>query len=203
MKALLYPMLKRIPIKVTEELLMYKDPKKAVESSKVTYRTWNKGWVLHHTWRPRLKDGLKYHAASIDKYHRITRGWKNGLGYHFLIEWDGSIVIGKRWKQQLCGAHTRGVNCQTIGIALVGDFDVEVPLVNQLASLTQLVYWLNQTIWKVQKVEELFQLTHYHHDFASYKTCPGKKWWILKEILTAESLNGTYSLLKQRFYKKK
>ncbi|MGE3180724.1 MAG: hypothetical protein AB7N71_03775, partial [Phycisphaerae bacterium] len=49
---------------------------------------------------------------GMDRYHRRDRGWKNGLGYHFVIGNgvnypDGKIFVSERWKDQLSGAHCR------------------------------------------------------------------------------------------------
>lgn len=80
--------------------------------------------VLHHS------DGAVGDAAMIDRYHRRTNGWKNGLGYDFVIgngtlSGDGEIEVGRRWRRQLDGAHCKagGMNKKAIGICFVGDFE--------------------------------------------------------------------------------
>lgn len=43
------------------------------------------------------------------------------IGYNFLIAGDGFIYEGRGWKKQ--GAHTLGINCKSIGIGFVGNFN--------------------------------------------------------------------------------
>ncbi len=96
--------------------------------------------VIHHS----ATD--KGNAYVFDKHHK-KRGFKYGLGYHFVIcngtyrRKDGQIEIGNRWKWQLDGAHCRAGNGnQTgIGVCLVGDFNKTKPTQKQFDSLVRLV----------------------------------------------------------------
>lgn len=103
--------------------------------------------VVHHTG---TEGGS---AESIDRYHREVNKWENGLGYHFLIGNgkdmpDGDVVVGKRWREQLDGAHIKEMrdhkkpNAFAIGIALVGNFENHVPSPKQLAALRGLLRFL-------------------------------------------------------------
>jgi len=90
-------------------------------------------------------------AAEFDKYHRETRGWQNGLGYHFVIgngtgSEDGEIEMGSRWKRQIDGAHAgvKEYNHYGIGICLVGNFNKYYPTQAQMKSLTALVEYLQE-----------------------------------------------------------
>ena len=92
-------------------------------------------------------------AARFDKYHRENNHWENGLGYHFVIgnghgSGDGQIEIGNRWIKQIDGAHAgthaREYNHFGVGICLVGNFNMTNPTVNQMASLTTLVSYLQE-----------------------------------------------------------
>ena len=101
--------------------------------------------VIHHT----ATDVGK--AYLINRAH-LDRGFWNGLGYHFLIDngtlgkGDGQIEVAPRWIKQQSGAHcnTAGMNEKGIGIALVGNFNEELPTANQLQSLTYLLKTLTQ-----------------------------------------------------------
>lgn len=55
-------------------------------------------------------------VREIDAWHR-ERGW-SGIGYHYLVDRDGCIGHGRSEATQ--GAHTRGHNGGSIGVALVG-----------------------------------------------------------------------------------
>lgn len=109
-----------------------------------------------------------HHSASnvdtpqgMDAYHRFTRHWENGLGYHFVIGGgvnypDGKIFVGPRWTKQIQGAHC-GVPAGTyfgvrrpdnffnehgIGICLIGDMNGRQPTPRQLAALENLTTYL-------------------------------------------------------------
>jgi len=71
-------------------------------------------------------------AASMGKYHRNALGWRNGLGYDFVVgngtrSGDGEIEVSARWRRQIDGAHCKasGMNRRAIGICFVGNFEVE------------------------------------------------------------------------------
>lgn len=96
--------------------------------------------VVHHT---ATRDG---NAETINVLH-LRRGWKEGMGYHFLIDngtdgrADGEIEVGRRWIRQMDGAHANKSNMNHIGIgiSLVGNFS-EIQLGDkQLSSLVMLV----------------------------------------------------------------
>jgi hypothetical protein len=117
---------------------------KALSHTDVAEKDW-RYIVIHHSATP---EGS---AEVFDDFHRNKRGWRNGLGYHFVIgngtqSGDGEIEVGNRWKKQLSGAHAgdRYFNRKGIGICLVGDFDkdeaeAEGPTERQLESLENIV----------------------------------------------------------------
>ena len=84
-------------------------------------------------------------ALGFDKSHQ-QRGF-NGLGYHFVIgngtsnRDQGQIETSPRWTKQEDGAHCKAghMNCQAIGICLVGNFSKGNVSKKQLDSLVYLV----------------------------------------------------------------
>lgn len=58
--------------------------------------------------------------ADIRQWH-LARGWSD-IGYHFVIESDGNIAIGRQPINSV-GAHVRGHNWHSLGICLVGGLD--------------------------------------------------------------------------------
>jgi hypothetical protein len=56
-------------------------------------------------------------VAEVRRWHVNGRGWKD-IGYHFLIDRNGSTVAGRPLDQ--VGSHTKGKNTGTIGISLFG-----------------------------------------------------------------------------------
>jgi len=66
------------------------------------------------------KPDAKFDADDINEWH-LKRGWKNGIGYHFVILRDGTIEVGR--PIDAVGSHAKGVNAVSIGICLMGGLD--------------------------------------------------------------------------------
>ena len=136
----------------------------------VEFRKWTH-IVVHHS----ATD--KGDAASFDRYHRNTRGWRNGLGYDFVIgngtrSGDGEIEVGDRWRRQIDGAHCEagGMNQKAVGICFVGNFEEKSrPTKAQIDSGTALVRYL---AWKFSIPPENI-LGHGEVPGASTQ-CPGR-----------------------------
>ncbi len=111
------------------------------------------------------RDGIVKDWPAIKRYHVGNKGWDD-VGYHYGVELVGDtyqVMTGRGLQWQ--GSHVRGYN-DSIGICLVGDFDVNPPAVAALSMLGKLVLGLLFT----------FELTpadiHFHNE-VSTKTCPG------------------------------
>jgi N-acetylmuramoyl-L-alanine amidase len=77
--------------------------------------------VIHHSL---TKDGQTVDSKAIRKYHMEVNGWSD-VGYHFLVEKDIDeyrIVPGRPMLRP--GAHVKGLNNQSMGICMVGNFDL-------------------------------------------------------------------------------
>ena len=72
--------------------------------------------IVHCSATPEGKD---FTAADIDRWHR-QRGWRC-IGYHYVIELDGSIHKGR--DESVIGAHCSGQNTDSIGVCYVGGID--------------------------------------------------------------------------------
>jgi len=114
------------------------------------------------------KSATKDKVAEVRRWHMQDRGWKD-IGYHFLIDRDGTLVEGRPLDQ--VGAHTQGHNSGTIGVSLFGGFgsaatdkfsDHFTP--EQDKALRALIAKLCDT-YKITKVSG-------HNEYAS-KACPG------------------------------
>ena len=55
-------------------------------------------------------------VAKVRAWHK-ARGWSD-IGYHYLIKRDGTVQKGRSDKR--AGAHTKGYNGTSLGVALVG-----------------------------------------------------------------------------------
>ena len=91
--------------------------------------------VIHHTGRE------DYSIESLKDFHVLKRGWEE-IGYHFVI---GNGINTKDGKIYSCreekwgGAHVLGFNKDSVGIALIGDFDDALPSKKQMESLRLLL----------------------------------------------------------------
>lgn len=72
--------------------------------------------VVHCTATPA---GREVTRADVDLWHR-QRGF-DGIGYHFLVMLDGTVVAGRPLEK--VGAHALGYNKNSIGIAYAGGLD--------------------------------------------------------------------------------
>ena len=121
--------------------------------------------IIHHSLVSRNKNSAQFKA--IDNFHK-RKGWGR-CGYHYVIEPDGKVEIGREHNE--VGAHCtqKWMNYRSIGICLSGNFDLEEPTKEQKESLLKL---LNELQAKYGIDDSKVKL---HRDFATYKTCPGSR----------------------------
>ena len=107
-------------------------------------------------------------VAEVRRWHVQDRGWKD-IGYHFLIDRDGTVAKGRPVEQ--VGAHTMDHNVGSIGISLFGghgsaadDKFADHFTPSQDAALHATIMKLI-AIYKVAKVSG-------HNQYAA-KACPG------------------------------
>lgn len=112
--------------------------------------------VIHHT-----ATSSSATVESIRRYHTAVRGWRD-IGYHYLIDGDGQIRLGRpEWIQ---GAHVRGHNRDSIGVAVIGNFE-QVSF--ELAQEDSLEVLLLDLLYRYPKAKVLC-----HSDLAN-TLCPG------------------------------
>lgn len=127
--------------------------------------------VIHCTATP---GGRPHTIDDIRRWH-MARGWSD-VGYHWLIHLDGTISKGR--DMRLMGAHTRGHNNGTIGIAYVGGIDAETnrpgdtrsPL--QKLAIERLLDQLALEYGEVQADGFRRIAVHGHNQFNPAKACP-------------------------------
>ena len=122
-------------------------------------------------------------VAEIRRWH-LDRGWRD-IGYHFLIDRDGTIAKGRPVEQT--GAHVAGHNTGTIGISLFGghgsaetDQFSENFTAAQDRSLRKLIADLRGRFGSVPLSG--------HNEYAA-KACPGftvAQWWSQKPAAQAQ-----------------
>jgi N-acetylmuramoyl-L-alanine amidase len=122
--------------------------------------------VIHHSL---TKDGQVVDWNAIRKYHIESNGWID-IGYHYGIELAGKeyqIQIGRpEWAQ---GAHCKeaGMNNKSLGICVVGDYDLAPP---PKEAMDLLVILVSDLCAKYHLSEQRIVT---HNQYAPYKTCPG------------------------------
>jgi len=133
--------------------------------------------IIHHS---ATEDSGTVSWGAIRKYHVETNGWKD-IGYNFGIEDIGGhleILIGRMPNEE--GAHTIGQNIGSIGICVVGNFDIDPVTDKHKQYIQKLIRWL-QLAYRIPFTE-----LYGHRNFASYKSCPGENLYkfiqTLKEI---------------------
>lgn len=151
-------------------------------------------WIPPGGFRPGRWQAIVVHHAATDvatpqSMHRshLSRGWENGLGYHFVIGNgvnypDARVYVGPRWTAQLPGAHCKTgagrffgryraggfFNDYGIGICLIGNFEEGRPTAGQMAALRTLIAFLCQRTGI--RADEV-----YGHREVTHKTqCPGR-----------------------------
>lgn len=64
-------------------------------------------------------EGRNDRAADIRRWHK-AKGW-NDIGYHYVVDLDGTIEPGR--DVDIAGAHAQGHNANSIGICYIGGAD--------------------------------------------------------------------------------
>ena len=144
--------------------------------------------IIHHTATNRDRttfEGVKkYHKSwayqgriiseaearrLIAQGKRVKYPWGD-IGYHWFITGDGKLHKGR--DEQWVGAHAKtagySMNYQSLGIALTGNFEVENPAKEQIATLDELLQRLRAK-YNIPKEKVLG-----HREIPHSTLCPGK-----------------------------
>ena len=121
--------------------------------------------IIHHSL---TKDGATVSWTAIRKYHIETKGWA-AIGYNAGIELVGDsyeILLGRMPDEP--GAHTVNMNSRSVGICVVGNYDVDELPLKALEKLVEVCRYFMRTYGiPVANVRR-------HSDYAQ-KSCPGGK----------------------------
>ncbi|MDB4775777.1 N-acetylmuramoyl-L-alanine amidase [bacterium] len=117
--------------------------------------------ILHCT---ATKEGAYVDVETITKWHKARQF--SDIGYHYVIYLDGSINKGRKICTQ--GAHVRGENKDSIGVAYVGGLDEkgkakDTMNVKQEMAFVRIVDSLRMVLGDLS--------IHGHNEY-SKKTCP-------------------------------
>ncbi|MBI5119294.1 N-acetylmuramoyl-L-alanine amidase [Candidatus Poribacteria bacterium] len=146
---------------------------------------------IHHSL---TKDGTVVDWEAIRKYHREVNGWSD-IGYHYGIERVGQgtlLQVGRPESQP--GAHCKEMhmNSKSIGICVVGNFDLAPPGLEVLRFLSEIVrrkvmeYGI--PVQAVLGHREVGAMAGFDWKKGQYKSCPGKYFPMdtLRSLLSGE-----------------
>ena len=113
-----------------------------------------------------VKPDQESSAAQIDTWHR-NRGWKLGIGYHYVVRRNGEIELGR--PEYMVGAHCLNHNTHSIGVCYEGGLDArgqpaDTRTAEQKAALRRLLEDLHRRYPRAIIVG--------HHDLDPKKACP-------------------------------
>lgn len=92
--------------------------------------------VIHHSWSPDRPVERDWDA--ITKYHIEVNGWSKN-GYHFGLDYVNKlprVMIGRPVTES--GAHALGFNDRSIGICVIGNYDLVTPPADKWHMLVRL-----------------------------------------------------------------
>ena len=101
-------------------------------------------FVIHHTGEAvqnKYSFSPKALMRAIYYYHTITKSWGD-IGYNYVIDSQGNIYEGRAGSESgkmIVGAHTAFRNIGTVGIALMGNLENNLPTEAQLNMLAFLI----------------------------------------------------------------
>lgn len=101
--------------------------------------------VIHHSATTNDINDPYAAVRSIYIYHTQVNGWSD-IGYNYLVAPDGTVFQGRddmglADPDNIIGAHMCGVNSNTMGICVIGNFTEQMPTENALDALAELVKW--------------------------------------------------------------
>lgn len=117
--------------------------------------------ILHCT---ATRAGQQVNVKQIDKWHR-DRGW-SGVGYHYVIYANGEIATGRNIRKK--GAHVKGHNHDSVGVAYVGGLDNNLVPQDTMTMPQEMAF-----LHLVNSLRVVFgdMSVHGHNEFSS-KSCP-------------------------------
>ena len=100
--------------------------------------------VVHHTAgkSPATIEESAAIVRGIQRYHVESNGW-NDIGYNFLVDGFGQVFEGRGGgvDRNVIGAHALGFNTSSSGVAVLGNFERELPTAELQRALVQLLAW--------------------------------------------------------------
>ncbi len=165
-----------------------------------TYSKKIKALVIHHTAIQVTGDARsgEERMRALYQYHSANRGWGD-IGYHYVIDENGHIFEGKSGGPYVVAGHAYCNNVGTVGIALLGNFEVEQPGEEQIKSLQ----WLLQDLASTYDIDVTKNITYHgksmpaivgHRDLLQ-TDCPGYYVYGLLDQIRSNVRAGTINVV--------
>lgn len=140
-----------------------------------------KGFFIHHTVTVPTGQGLDAERAHMRYLQEIafSRGFAD-ISYNFVVFPSGNVYRGRGW--EFLGAHNDGENEETIGIVLVGNFELSNPTKPALDSAARLIKRGRRIL--AVKPRKFFVKGHRDTDATA---CPGKYLYAQLDYIRRES----------------
>ncbi|MBD3281023.1 S8 family serine peptidase, partial [Candidatus Dojkabacteria bacterium] len=150
--------------------------------------------VVHHTVTPTTNPSSV--VKSIHDYHAYTLGWLD-IGYNYVIDTYGNIYEGRAGGNGVRGAHSVP-NSNTIGIAILGNYENQSPTSQSKLALTKLI----DTLSKVNNFDLVWGSSVVGHKDRNSTACPGGKLYpqlsgIVNNANNAEYVNTIVSQMSR------
>lgn len=118
-------------------------------------------------------------VRSIYAYHTQGQGWCD-IGYNFLVDRFGTVYQGRAGGVRLPvrGAHAGDYNVDTVGISMMGNFDLRAPSDRMKNAVVRLVGWRLGTSYRAPHSHTRIEGTRFSrisgHRDAMSTACPGR-----------------------------
>jgi len=132
--------------------------------------------VVHHTAMQTAGRTGPELMRALYQYHAVSKGWGD-VGYNYVVDSEGQIYQGKAGGDYVIAGHAYCNNINTMGIALMGNFDQDEPTQEQMKSLK----WLLDMLATKYRIDPSANITFHgvsrptivgHGDLLS-TDCPG------------------------------
>jgi N-acetylmuramoyl-L-alanine amidase len=87
--------------------------------------------IVHHS----ASNGKTTTPEDIWDWHK-SKGYKL-IGYHYLVDYDGILHQGR--DENMVGAHCKGKNLNSLGVCVIGNFQIDFPSKKQAEKLRVLL----------------------------------------------------------------
>jgi hypothetical protein len=94
--------------------------------------------IIHHSAGTNTSNNWKGVVASIFDFHVNANKWQD-VGYNWLVDPNGVIYEGRGGGDNVIGAHMCGYNKNTMGICVLGDFNLVEPTLESISALEKLL----------------------------------------------------------------